>query len=232
MYKRGSERTIYLPHSWKLDQLLLPASLIQFALFVPLAWWTRKHPQPLVEVLLTRTLQHKQPTLMRRIVLGVSTLLGSAVFLNTLAVPTAVIFWRRHLRVEALMTMGISWTNALVRTLIKQVVHRPRPNPLLVRRTKVSRGKSFPSGHVSSAVTFWGWLFALGMLRLKGKGSCQKGLMSLPVLFLMLVGPSRIYLGEHWATDVLGGYLFGGGWLSLSLQLYLTLRNKRILATS
>jgi membrane-associated phospholipid phosphatase len=119
-----------------------------------------------------------------------------------------------------------------MRTLIKQIVHRPRPHPLLVRRTKVSRGKSFPSGHVASAVTFWGWLFALGMLRLRGKGSCEKGLMSLPVLFLMLVGPSRIYLGEHWATDVLGGYLFGSGWLGLSLQLYLTLRNKRIRATS
>ena len=212
--------------------MLLPASFIQFALFVPLSWWTRRHPQPLVEVVLTRTLQHKQPSLLRRIVLVVSTLLGSAVFLNILTVPTAFIFWKRQLRVEALMTVGISWTNALVRTLIKQVVHRPRPNPLLVRRTKVAQGKSFPSGHAASAVTFWGWLFALGMTHLKGKRSWQKGLLSLPVLFLMLVGPTRIYLGEHWTTDVLGGYLFGGGWLGLALRLYLTLRNKGMRTTS
>ena len=230
--KQGSQGIIHLPHSWKLDQLLLLASFIQFALFVPLAWWTRRHPQPLVESVLTHTLQHKQPSLIRRIVLVVSTLLGSAVLLNVLAVPTAVIFWKRHLRVEALMTIGISWTNAMVRTLIKQMVHRPRPNPLLVRRTKLSQGKSFPSGHVASALTFWGWLFALGMLLLRGKRSWQKGLLGFPVLVLILVGPSRIYLGEHWATDVLGGYLFGGGWLGLALKLYLTLRNKKILTTS
>jgi membrane-associated phospholipid phosphatase len=230
--KQGLLWMRYIPHSWKLDQLLLPASFIQFALFVPLAWWIRRHPQPLVEMLFTRTLQHKQPSLLRRIVFVVSTLLGSAVLLNALAVPTAIVFWRRRMRVEALMTVGISWTNALVRTLIKQWVHRPRPNPLLVRRTKVSRGKSFPSGHVASAVTFWGWLCALGMLLFRGNGGWQKGLLSLPVLFLMLVGPTRIYLGEHWATDVLGGYLFGGGWLGLALRLYLTLRNKRIRTTS
>jgi len=120
----------------------------------------------------------------------------------------------------------------MVRTLIKQLVHRPRPNPLLVRRTKLSQGKSFPSGHVASALTFWGWLFALGMLLLRGKRSWQKGLLGFPVLVLVLVGPSRIYLGEHLATDVLGGYLFGGGWLGLALKLYLTLRNKKILTTS
>jgi membrane-associated phospholipid phosphatase len=235
-HKQGLPGIMHFPQPWKrfwkLDQLLLPASLIRFALFVPLAWWTRRHRQPLVDIVLTRTLQHKQPTLMRRIVIVVSTLLGSAVFLNVLAVPAAIIFWKKHLRLEALMTIGIAWTNALVRTLIKQVVHRPRPNPLLVRRTKLSQGKSFPSGHVASALTFWGWLVALGMLRLERKRSWQRGLLSLPVLFLMLVGPTRIYLGEHWTTDVLGGYLFGGGWLCLALRWYLTLRNKRIRATS
>ena len=66
--KQGSQGIIHLPHSWKLDQLLLLASFIQFALFVPLAWWTRRHPQPLVESVLTHTLQHKQPSLIRRIV--------------------------------------------------------------------------------------------------------------------------------------------------------------------
>jgi len=49
------------------------------------------------------------------------------------------------------------------------------------------------------------------------------------VLCVVLVGPTRIYLGDHWTTDVLGGYLFGGTWLSLSLWLYLTLEKKRVL---
>ena len=70
------------------------------------------------------------------------------------------------------------------------------------------------------------FLFVLGMLLMKGNHRWQKGLLSLPALFVVLVGPSRIYLGDHWSTDVLGGYLFGGGWLSLTLSLYLLLRDR------
>ena len=58
---------------------------------------------------------------------------------------------------------------------------------------------------------------------------CQKALASLPALFVVLVGPARIYLGVHWASDVLGAYLFGGSWLALSLRLYLALRNRKML---
>src|SRR5205823_11540178 len=159
----------------------------------------------------------------------VSTLSGSAILLNILVIPTDLLLWKKHRRLEAMMTVGISWTSALVRMVIKEVVNRPRPSPLLVQTTKQSRKTSFPSGHVASSLGFWGWLFALGMLVMKENRRWQKGLLSLPLLFVVLVGPSRIYLGDHWLTDVLGSYLFGGGWLCLSLRLYLRLREKGVL---
>ena len=216
--KKGSQRTV--------GHLLLMASAVQFTLFAPLAWWAHKHPHPPVEVGITHVVQKKQPRPLQVAAHVLSTIAGSAVLMNILVVPTALLLWKRHLRLEAVMTVGISWTSALVRKVIQGMVDRPRPSPLLVHITKQKRSESFPSGHVVASLDFWGWLFALGMILSKGTRPWQKGLLSLPALCVVLVGPSRIYLGDHWLTDVLGGYLFGGGWLSLSLRLYLALRNR------
>lgn len=77
----------------------------------------------------------------------------------------------------------------------------------------------------------WGWLFALGRLLFKGKHARQEAVLSIPALFAVIIGPSRVYLGDHWASDVLGGYLLGGAWLCLFLRLYLALRKKGVLAS-
>ena len=208
------------------DHLLLMVSAGQFALFVPLAWWAHKHPQPPVEVGITHVLQKKQTRSLQIATRVLSSIAGSAALMNILVVPTALLLWKRHLRLEAVMTVGSSWMSALVRIGIQELVDRPRPSPLFVHITKQKRSKSFPSGHVAASLDFWGWLFALGMILSKENRPWQKGLLALPALCVVLVGPSRVYLGDHWSTDVLGGYLFGGGWLCLALQVYRSLRNK------
>lgn len=204
----------------KRNRFLIMLSLTQFILFLPVAQWARKHPQPLRELVFTHKVQRKRSKFLHEAVQVLSTVVGSAPILNGLVVVAAWLLWRRQWRTEAIFTLVIPWSNALARFLLKEIIHRPRPSPLLVAMSGDKRSKSFPSGHVSSTITFWGWLAALSYLR--GRTAWQKSIMGIAALFMLYIGPARVYLGDHWATDVLGGYLFGGGWLSLSLQQYLT----------
>jgi undecaprenyl-diphosphatase len=79
-------------------------------------------------------------------------------------------------------------------------------------------------------VAFWGFLFSLGIILFEGKHWWRLALLIVPALFVILVGPSRIYLGDHWASDVLGAYLIGGVWLGITLWVYLKLKAKGVLA--
>ena len=211
----------------KRHYLLLMSAALQFALLIPLAWWANKHRHPPIDIAITHLVQKKDPPIARNLVKGINFALCSVFSLSVLVVPFAALLWKMRLRLEALMTIATCWTSGLVRVGIKRLVGRPRPNPLLVKVTKQSGGKSFPSGDVSSAVIVWGWLVALGLMRQENSLG-RKFLFSLPLIPVALVGPARVYLGDHWATDVLGGYLFGGGWLSLTLSLYLRLRERRL----
>lgn len=205
----------------KKSYFLLLSSILQFALLVPLSRWARTHREPLREVLLTRAFQKKQTSRKHSLVAVLNTLTGSSIFLNILVAPIGAILWRMRLRKEALAMLATCWTNVLARTAMKQLVNRPRPQRGLVRTGKQSRGKSFPSGHVASAVCLWGWIIAIGLFPKMRISSAKKLLLGIPTAFMAFTGPARVYLGDHWATDVFGGYLFGGGWLSFSLSLYL-----------
>ncbi len=139
----------------KRDQFLLTSSIVQFALFLPLAWWASKYQVPPADVAITHLLQRKQSSCSRVGVKVLNTLTGSAVFMNVLVVPIAALLWRMHLRIEAIMMVVTCWMGGLVRSAIKQMVNRPRPNPLLVHVGTQTKGKSFPSGHVASSVCVW-----------------------------------------------------------------------------
>lgn len=210
----------------KRERVLFISSTLQFGLFALLAWWVSKHPYSFKEVVITRFIQRKQTTPKRRVVQAFSTATGSAAILNILVVPVGAFLWWMKFRLEAIMMPAVLWISSLSRTGIKRLINRPRPKPLLVRMARQSSGKSFPSGHVASSINFWGWLFVVAVARKEMNRGIRTALVSISLPIIALIGPSRIYLGDHWTTDVLGGYLFGGGWFGFSLNLYLKLRDR------
>lgn len=141
-------------------------------------------------------------------VMGTFTALGSLLVVGPLlVVAVGLLSWRRHLR-EALF-LAISMAGSLLLSqLLKLIIHRPRPQ---LAWAPVQPEYSFPSGHAMNSLVFY-VAIALIVWVLWGR---RYGLIStaLAIALALLIGTSRIYLGYHYFTDVVGGFLAGAAWL-------------------
>lgn len=121
---------------------------------------------------------------------------------------TALGFYLFKYKKEALFIV-FTLTSGLVSTAIKVAVDRPRPTKDMVTIIEKAGYQSFPSGHTLFYVMFFGFLVVL-MRHLKSISSVPRHMVTIFCLFLIFTIPlSRIYLGAHWFTDVLGGFMLG-----------------------
>ena len=129
------------------------------------------------------------------------------------------LMWAAGFRMESAFTLS-TWSGDMLTGLIKSRVLRPRPTKDLVRVVSQLGEASFPSGHVVHYVTFYGFLFYLIFTHLK-KRWFRTALLTLIAGLILLVGPSRVYMGHHWPSDVGGAYLVGTLWLGLIIIAYI-----------
>lgn len=122
-------------------------------------------------------------------------------------------------RWEALTAFVAALVPPLLNVIIKEWIRRPRPSIDVVNVFQILESYSFPSGHVMFYVGFFGFLWFVVYTLLKRSGIRTLLLIILGSL-IGLVGISRIYLGQHWPSDVLGAYLLGGLVLVAIIQFY------------
>ncbi len=141
------------------------------------------------------------------------------------AAVTFIVFAGLILLTTGLKNAGFLATSALATFVLnlglKFAVERPRPSFTMVRVVTEEGGHSFPSAHTMYLTVLLGLFIFFMSLYLK-PGWVKRTVQIASIAFLLATGVSRIYLGAHWMSDVIGGYLFGLAILWLTIWLYRT----------
>jgi len=140
------------------------------------------------------------------------TALGGVAVLTFLAFASGGFMWLDGKHRAAVFVVVSVLGGYFVSTVVKEVFSRPRPD--LVPHGSYVMTSSFPSGHsMMSAATF----LTLGALlaSVQPNRRLKVYLLGLALLLSVLVGVSRVYLGVHWPSDVLGGWTLGAAWALL-----------------
>jgi membrane-associated phospholipid phosphatase len=209
---------------------LLPGYILQLVLFGLLALFVHTNPILPLDVEITRSFQQNRNPWLRMTMSAIS-YPGSSPLLPALVILTTAFCWLAGSRLEAIMVSGLSIVSLLLNLLLKFQIGRPRPTANFVHIFQPEKGYSFPSGHVMAYIAYWGLLFAFGVIIFKGKHWWRTALLVTSATLVVLIGPSRVYLGDHWASDVLGAYLISETLLGLAVAIYLPFKKRGVLET-
>ena len=133
--------------------------------------------------------------------------LGSTVFVLGLALSIGIFLVFRG-KIPYAIALAISVLGAGATALvIKETVERARPERMY--QAYAETGFSFPSGHATLAAAFYGFLIYL-LWRMMPAGFARTASVSALALLIALISFSRLYLGVHYLSDVIGGLLLGG----------------------
>lgn len=125
----------------------------------------------------------------------------------------AYLIWRTRWA-DLLTEIVVIGGGKLVNILLKDLFNRPRPVWNGVFATEST--PAFPSGHAMMSLLTYGFLVFL-LWRAVHHRPARVALIGGTAVLVGLIGFSRVYLGVHYPTDVIGGYVMGGAWLSLCL---------------
>lgn len=143
---------------------------------------------------------------------------GGPIFLSTICIILFIIIKNKKIGLSIIMNIAII---AILNQVLKRILQRPRPTEF---RIIEETGYSFPSGHSMVSMAFYGYLIYLIYKYIKNKYVKCISIVLLSIL-ICSIGISRIYLGVHYTSDVLGGFLISVSYLII----YIMFTNKLLL---
>ncbi|MDQ7948315.1 MAG: phosphatase PAP2 family protein [Pedobacter sp.] len=188
-------------------RLLLIALLLLTLSFVGLILYVMHEPIPKIDQQISLILQNYHADWLDNVMLAIS-FFGELPYSLLMVLCVAIVFFRYKYRHEAFMTLSILLSGLLI-LAVKNLVNRPRPTQFYVRLVEINRFQSFPSGHVLSYVLFFGFMVVLMRHRNDIPLRTRKWVTYISLFYLISISFSRIYLGAHWFTDTLGGFILG-----------------------
>lgn len=166
-----------------------------------------------VDVIVHGALQQLRTPWMDSALVAVTELGDVQVLLPVVLATLAWIVWRRAWRTCLYWLTAVGVAEVLVMVL-KPALHRSRPGLFY----NVVESFAFPSGHATMSVVVYGFLAFL--ICRKQRASVRLLIATTTTLGIALIALSRLYLGVHWASDVIAGASFGLAWISALAMTY------------
>ncbi|MUG66268.1 phosphatase PAP2 family protein [Paenibacillus sp. 7541] len=143
--------------------------------------------------------------------------IGSVIPMFIICLILAFMFYiRLRFRTELLLMLAVVAGSPILNSLLKWQFQRERPE---IYRLAEAAGYSYPSGHAMSSVSFYGVLAYLLWRYMPGRAG-KLILLAAAIVMMAAIGLSRIYLGVHYPSDIVGGYFAAAFWLTLCVAFY------------
>lgn len=201
----------------KNKQTFLTKGSFALLLFVILGYVVKFHPNYLKDFdsLIQITLRGDLPHTLTFFFSSVTSLINTPVIMTWVAVLAGFFLYKKWWSEAILLIGNLALTGILV-ALLKNVYQRPRPT---IQHLVEEVGFSFPSRHALASTLVVGALVIIVSQRVKNR-HLRHLLQVLLMVFILTIMTSRVYLGVHYPTDVLGSFLLGLGILHVEFPYY------------
>ena len=205
----------------KNKQTFLTKGSFALLLFVILGYVVKFHPNYLKDFdsLIQITLRGDLPHTLTFFFSSVTSLINTPVIMTWVAVLAGFFLYKKWWS-EAILLIGNLALTGLLVAFLKNIYQHSRP---AIQHLVEEGGFSFPSGHALASTLIFGTLLIIVSQRIKSVQT-KRILQSVMIVMIFIIMTSRVYLGVHYPTDVLGSFLLGLGILHVEFPYYDKLR--------